>query len=180
MIEQMAIQFTTELEGLILKTVAVLPEMYVFWALLVSGIYIMYLATALNLPEEIIIANLGKITFILAKMTAKHYSNGLTKIIEKQLTQNQKWSLLLPSMPMMVCASAHGHRSVGQAGFSMTRDAGSGDDDGDDADNSDKVERDESHHGDKSSWERVLAKFSELSARLDNLEAITYADPNNG
>ena len=75
-------------------------------------------------------------------------------------------------MPMMTMASAHeSHapiiRTYKQFGSSKEGDS---DGDGDDADNSDKVERDESHHGDKSSWERVLDKFAELSARLDQLE----------
>ena len=134
----------------------------IFTTALVSGIT--YLGTGYTLTT---IRDSIKFT---GWITYKGIEEG-TKLLDN-LELFKPGNRFMPSMPMMVCASAHGYRSVGQAGFSLTRDTGSGDDDGEgDADNnSDKVERNQPDHEGKSAWEKVLAKFSELSARLDVLE----------
>ena len=80
-------------------------------------------------------------------------------------------SNFMPSMPMMMTmASAHESHAPVIRIFKQFGSSKEGDSDGDADNNSDKVERNQGNHEPKSAWERVLDKFAELSARLDQLE----------
>ena len=84
----------------------------------------------------------------------------------------------MPMMPM--CASAHESHAPTIRSYKQFGASKEGDSDGDgEADNADN-EQDQADHAAKSSWERLLIKYAELSARLDKLEVTSYANPNNG
>lgn len=71
-------------------------------------------------------------------------------------------------MPVIMMSAVE-HRSEGQRGFTQRREQGGSDDD--DANGSYETgNRNGSVHADESSWTRVLAKYTELDARLEQLE----------
>lgn len=79
-------------------------------------------------------------------------------------------TLLFSLTRPVILAATTEHRTTSQRGFNQTRNTSNDSDSDNDADNSDNVSN-QSHHGDKSSWDCVLIKYAELSARLDKLEA---------
>ena len=146
------------------------------WCQLVSTIALVsgmaYLATGFSLKTA-----RDSIKFT-GWLTSKGIEQGTKLLDNLELLKPNGFSFM--PMPTMTMASAHESHAPVIRVFKQFGSSKEGDSDGDADNNSDKVERNQPDHEGKSAWEKVLAKFSELSARLDNLEAITYADPNNG
>ena len=164
-------QFAVELNALINHAIQTLPRLYLAQTMILVMIGIFALSIKLNMGPEIVAWNIGRVGVYFSKKTFRTYGGLLSRRIERHLINLQRFKLELPLMPMMIGASPQGYAPVIRS-FKQFGSTKEGDADGDGENDADKEERNQNRQPvQKSSWERVLEKFVELSARLDLLEA---------